>query len=70
MLRRRASTVRAEEQATTATAARSVDFAATLCPEDQCSTLRDGVWRWRDGDHISVEESRLLAGEFHALFER
>jgi peptidoglycan/LPS O-acetylase OafA/YrhL len=49
--------------------ARTVDFIDDVCPSDPCRTLDDGFWRWRDGGHISVAQSELLAPLFRELVD-
>jgi hypothetical protein len=47
-----------------------MDLSAAVCPGARCSTRRNGIWRWRNGDHISVAQSALLADRFGALLRR
>jgi len=70
MLRDEASAATAEQQAARATGSETMDLSAAVCPGARCSALRDGVWRWRNGDHISVPQSELLADRFGALLRR
>lgn len=61
---RRANAVTAENAAVIGTDARIVDLFDILCPGTGCATLVNGVWRYRDGGHISIAESLALGGDF------
>ena len=47
------------------TGADVLDLSAELCPEGTCSSVApDGLIRYRDGTHITVEQSKALTGTF------
>ena len=37
-----------------------MDTLPVLCPEEECSTFRNGKWWWRDEAHISIEASNAI----------
>lgn len=45
------------------------DFIDDLCIARTCSTARNGVWLYHDGDHLSNFGSALLAPRFASLLE-
>lgn len=47
-----------------------IDFFETLCPEETCSTKRNGRWIWRDGQHLTDFGSRLLETDFASMLAR
>jgi peptidoglycan/LPS O-acetylase OafA/YrhL len=51
----------AEQEALAGTAAVGYDPFDDVCPTDPCSAIRDGIWWYRDGRHISVDASLRLA---------
>ena len=53
------------------TAAGLLDLTADICPGGSCSAVSpDGMVRYRDGHHITVEQSHALATEFAAAIAR
>ncbi|MEO7587950.1 MAG: acyltransferase family protein [Arachnia sp.] len=53
------------------TAAGLLDLTADICPGGSCSAVSpDGMVRYRDGNHITVEQSHALATEFAAAIAR
>ncbi len=50
--------------------AQVVDFANDLCPHDTCSTLRDGLWMYRDGGHLTIAGSLTLTDQARAAISR
>lgn len=59
----RSLTLEAERQAIRSTGAQSIDPAPQLCGSG-CSTFRDDLWVYRDGLHITPEQSRRLVELF------
>ena len=49
---------------------RTLELADILCPEATCRVLRDGVWIFRDGAHLSVPGSLTLIGVFRTAIEQ
>jgi hypothetical protein len=64
----RQNAVRAEAKAVRSTSAVAIDVYGELCIPQGCSTLVDEVWLWRDGSHISVAASEMLANFFNDVF--
>ncbi|MCO1653878.1 acyltransferase [Pseudonocardia sp. S2-4] len=54
----------AEHDAAASAGVQEMDLRAVLCPDSSCRSVRDGVWIYRDGLHISTRQSHALAGEF------
>ncbi|TFB96819.1 acyltransferase [Cryobacterium adonitolivorans] len=49
------------------TGSRVLDLSADICPDGQCAVTRDEVQIYADYNHISTQESRILAPEFAAV---
>jgi hypothetical protein len=47
--------------------AASVDFTDDLCSPEACTTDRDGLWLYRDGDHLSVDGALTLTDRFREV---
>lgn len=60
--------VTAESDVAAVTGATTLEVTDLLCPDGFCSTYRDHIWVWRDGTHISVDESIRLTPAFADLF--
>lgn len=41
-----------------------LDVFDEICPGDPCAPVLDGVWQYRDDDHLSVKRSEQLSGVF------
>jgi hypothetical protein len=54
----------AYQSAAELTGASLLDFRDHMCPQEVCSTVEDGRFRYLDGGHISVEESLTLTPFF------
>lgn len=54
----------AYSQAAQSTSAKLIDVRDELCPLEACTTSLDGVFRYRDSTHISVDQSSWLAPLF------
>lgn len=48
----------------------ALELADTLCPESTCRVLKDGVWIFRDGAHLSVPGAMTLTGVFKTVIEK
>ena len=68
---REGATWRIERLVSATTHAPLVSLAETICPGGWCRVhQRNGQWDYMDVDHLSVYESRQLAGEFTSLLRR
>ena len=68
---RQGTTLDVVHEVAEATGTPSLDLAETLCRDGACHAVgADGTVQYRDGYHISVERSRLLAGRFEAALAR
>jgi hypothetical protein len=45
----------------------AVDLSNDICTASACSTYRNGLWWYRDGGHLSVAASRLLAPRLETI---
>lgn len=59
-----ASAYQAEAEAAAATGSATLDLRPELCASDSCSTNNGDQWAYRDGNHITVDESAALAPIF------
>ena len=50
--------------------AATLELADVLCPEATCRVLKDGVWIFRDGAHLSVPGALTLSGLFKTAMEK
>lgn len=48
----------------------TLELADILCPEPTCRVLKDGVWIFRDGAHLSVPGAMTLAGVFKTAMQK
>ena len=46
-----------------------IDPVPWLCPEQRCTTYEDGIWRYRDTDHLSRDGSKALADRMRAALQ-
>lgn len=66
-LDRQGPTAEAVSDVAAATGASILDLSAEICPGGVCSSVSaDGLIRYRDGSHITVEQSEALAETFEA----
>jgi peptidoglycan/LPS O-acetylase OafA/YrhL len=47
--------------------AASADFTEDLCPADWCASNRNGLWVYRDANHLTVDGALTLTGRFRQL---
>ena len=66
---RQARSLAAERDAVTRVPVAVLDLRSRLCPGGVCATY-DGIWRYRNGDHLTDAESRLLAPELADAIRR
>jgi hypothetical protein len=50
--------------------ASTLELVDVLCPGSVCTVLKDGVWIFRDGAHLSVPGSMTLADKFEAAIRK
>ncbi len=50
--------------------AATLELADILCPDSTCRVLKDGVWIFRDGAHLSVPGALTLSGAFKTAIEK
>jgi len=62
--------VASEEAAATESKATTLDLFSELCPNDPCSTLNGSEWGYRDHGHISIANSKNLAGTFQRILSQ
>ncbi len=67
-LRQRAVTIESEVAATFGV--RTLDLFDDLCPQARCEARVDGVWWFRDGDHLSVEGTQVVQDRFDEVLAR
>jgi len=48
----------------------TLELADILCPDATCRVLKDGVWIFRDGAHLSVPGALTLTGVFKTALEK
>ncbi len=63
---RQARALKAERDAATAAGVTLLDLRSDVCPDGECATNDGSRWIYRDGDHISIDESRRLAPQLEA----
>lgn len=61
-----AAAFQAEDLAAARAGAQTLDLRAELCPAGSCSTNHGNSWSYRDGAHITVDESESLSQIFTA----
>ncbi len=63
--------VRSERSAVTQNpGASTLELVDVLCPGSVCTVLKDGVWTFRDGAHLSVPGSLTLSDQFEAAIRK
>lgn len=68
--KRQSRALAAEHRAVEDAGAHYVDLRSEICPDDRCTTFRDGVWIYRDGLHLSTTFSHQLAPALAAELRR
>ena len=54
----------AEDSAAKSTGTTVLDFINRVCTAELCAAKNDGIWTYRDFEHLSVATAKGLAGEF------